>query len=328
MTLLQDDLYNSILVEPFNAGNVNTLNIVSGYATSAMAFHHLNYFSERQHRIRLNLTVGMVPRDGMSTSNHRGFVELMNNDFLDNFQCNYIINRPQVHTKLYVWCADNTPVQAFIGSANYTQTALSLGTQREVMSSCDADRAFRYFQDLQRDTIFCNHQDTENEILLVNDNYRRGMPSALDSSVNDTILNSYDSLPSAAVSLLGKDGWVQNVGGLNWGQREGREPNQAYLQLNPDVYRSNFFPIRTIHFTVLTDDGKSFICTRAQKSNEGQAIETPHNNSLLGEYFRNRLGLANGAFVKTSDLEKYGRTDIHFHKIDDETFYMDFSVDR
>ena len=30
--------------------------------------------------------------------------------------------------------------------------------------------------------------------------------------------------------------------GLNWGQRENRDPNQAYLQLEPDVYKSDFFP--------------------------------------------------------------------------------------
>lgn len=58
----------------------------------------------------------------------------------------------------------------------------------------------------------------------------------------------------------------------------------------------------------------------------GAGIETPHNNSLIGEYFRNRLGLPNGAFVKKEDLIRYGRTDVTFYKIDDENYYMDFSV--
>jgi hypothetical protein len=35
--------------------------------------------------------------------------------------------------------------------------------------------------------------------------------------------------------------------------------------------------------------------------------------------------LANGAFVKKQDLERYGRTDVVFYKIGDE-YYMDFSV--
>lgn len=35
--------------------------------------------------------------------------------------------------------------------------------------------------------------------------------------------------------------------------------------------------------------------------------------------------IANGAYVHTSDLKAYGRTDVVFYKIDDEQYYMDFS---
>lgn len=43
-----------------------------------------------------------------------------------------------------------------------------------------------------------------------------------------------------------------------------------------------------------------------------KAITTPASNALLGEYFRNRLGLANGAYVTAADLRSYGRTDVTF----------------
>ncbi len=117
---------------------------------------------------------------------------------------------------------------------------------------------------------------------------------------------------------------MPTASGLNWGQREGREPNQAYLSLRSSVYQTDFFPARTIHFTVYTDDNKVLICTRAQDN--GKAIHTPHNNSLIGEYFRNRLGLTSGEYVTKDDLFAYGRTDVDFYKIDDETYFMDFSV--
>lgn len=120
-----------------------------------------------------------------------------------------------------------------------------------------------------------------------------------------------------------KTGEVQRRGGLNWGQRPGREPNQAYIQLPPEVYNSDFFPKAPQSFTVVTDDDKSFICRRAEKDGQGHAIHTPQNNSYLGEYFRNRLGLVNGAFVTKRDLERYKRTDVVFYKIGDE-YYMDF----
>ena len=64
---------------------------------------------------------------------------------------------------------------------------------------------------------------------------------------------------------------------------------------------------------------------RVEQQND-KAITTPENNSKLGEYFRYRLGLANGAFVTKEDLLRYGRTDVDFYKIDDEQYYMDFSV--
>ena len=51
-----------------------------------------------------------------------------------------------------------------------------------------------------------------------------------------------------------------------------------------------------------------------------------YSNAQLGEYFRNRLGLSNGAFVTKADLETYGRTDVTFYKLDEEQYYMDFAV--
>jgi len=98
--------------------------------------------------------------------------------------------------------------------------------------------------------------------------------------------------------------------------------------------RMGFFPDREQHFTVLTDDGKSIICSTAQSAKKDapldnyKAIHSTTNNSLLGEYFRYRLGLASGAFVNTSDVINYGRTDVTFYKLDDETYYMDFDLPR
>jgi hypothetical protein len=133
------------------------------------------------------------------------------------------------------------------------------------------------------------------------------------------------------VSLLSsRTGEVQNTGGLNWGHRGSKNPNrnrnEAYIQLPPNVYKGKFFPPKPQHFRVVTDDSKQFICVRAEKDDVGQTIHTPLKNSLLGEYFRNRLGLANGAFVTKADLDRYGRTDVVFYKFDDEEYLMDFSV--
>lgn len=78
-----------------------------------------------------------------------------------------------------------------------------------------------------------------------------------------------------------------------------------------------------MRFFVLTYDGKIFICVRAQDN--GKAIHTPQDNSMLGKYFRERLNVPHGSFVHKEDLDRYGRTTVDIFKIDVENYYLDFS---
>lgn len=128
------------------------------------------------------------------------------------------------------------------------------------------------------------------------------------------------------VFLFDKDNEVQY--GLNWGQRDGREPNQAYLQLTPEVYRSDFFPVKKHYFLVDTDDGFSFVMNRGQKGEDGSALETPEDNSLLGKYLRKRLGVPENSRIEKSAIEAYGRSDIDFVKIGMNHYKMDFSLNH
>ncbi|MBR4321052.1 AAA family ATPase [Treponema sp.] len=128
------------------------------------------------------------------------------------------------------------------------------------------------------------------------------------------------------VFLFDKDNEVQY--GLNWGQRDGREPNQAYLQLTPEVYRSDFFPVKKHYFLVDTDDGFSFVMNRGQKGEDGSALETPEDNSLLGKYLRKRLGVPENSRIEKTAIEAYGRSDIDFVKIGMNHYKMDFSLNH
>lgn len=130
------------------------------------------------------------------------------------------------------------------------------------------------------------------------------------------------SISKIKVSLLDNQGDPQY--GLNWGQRIGREPNQAYLQLPKDIYRSDFFPKKPTHFNVKTDDGQTMVFTRAQKTDEGTALQTPEDNSLFGRYLRERMGIPLGKEITKEAILKYGCTEITFFKVGNE-YYMDFS---
>ncbi len=324
--MIYENLYYETLIKPYKEG-ANELHIVSGYATSAMAFHHIEEIKNIGNDINISLIVGMCPSDGLSFSNHKGFLSIMNSDNSKYFTCSYIFKLPPVHSKLYIWHKDGKLYKSFIGSANYTQNAFSL-KQREILAEIKDTNVIDYYNILESESIYCDHVDTEDLIRIYNDkNYYQRHKHEED--VTEAKLNKFidtNGVESVTISLLTRSGDIQSKGGLNWGQRPGRNPNQAYIQLPPEVYRSDFFPKKPIHFTVVTDDSKILICTRAQKDDDGQAIETPHNNSLIGEYFRNRLGLANGEFIKKEHLESYGRTDVTFYKFDDENFLMDFSI--
>jgi len=327
--MITNNLFNHILIDPIQSGS-NKLLIVSGYATSAMAFHHLTELNNLGRTdIEIKLIIGMCSSEGISVSNHNGFKQIVN-DFGGRFQCSYRISNPPSHSKMYLWLSNNEPRLSFLGSANYTQTAFNERRQKEALTECNNRDALAYFESMVGDSIYCEHPDSENLIQIFNDRvYRRRPKELIEVPATETapiFQPDFTTLESITVSLLNRNGNIHNKGGLNWGQRAGREPNQAYIQLPPEVYQSDFFPIRSTHFTVLTDDNKTLICTRAQKNEMGAAIETPHNNSLLGEYFRHRLGLANGAFITKDDLLHYGRIDVTFYKIDDENYYMDFSI--
>ena len=323
--MITDDLFNQVLIEPVKEG-ANQLYIVSGYATSAMASYHLNAVINLEKEIEIKLIVGMCPSDGLAVNHHRGFRELTEQEFPSLFECSYIMDPPPVHSKSYAWFRDDKPICGFVGSANYTQTAF-LSTQREILSECNPLDLLKYFEALADETIYCTHNEAENFIQIHSDNYIKGKEREFEDfqeSKEKGVPNHLYGLPSVKVSLFTKSGIVGTRSGLNWGQRSGRDPNQAYIPLRAVVYKTDFFPERSKHFTVLTNDNKVLICSRAQ--DKGKAIHTPLNNSLMGEYFRNRLGVASGEPVSRTDLERYGRTDIDFYKIDDETYYMDFSV--
>lgn len=132
-------------------------------------------------------------------------------------------------------------------------------------------------------------------------------------------------MTSVAISLLDKNGEVQY--GLNWGQREKRDLNQAYLQLTPEIYKSDYFPVKGKYFIVTTDDNKTFIFTRAQKE-YGCALHTPENNSIIGEYIRNRIGVPSGEEITKEHILNYGRSDIVFTKKDDMHYHLNFSIGK
>ena len=306
--MITGELFEEILLKPASEGATELL-IVSGYAGATMAFRHLDAIAEN---IRVKLVVGMAVRDGVLLSDHQGFRSL---EVGNRFECHYRIERPDVHSKVYIWLANGEPTRAFVGSANYTQQGFGLiGHQQEAMAVADPTLAHSYFEHVLQGSMESHHDDLDMHVRFHND----GQQAPADG----------DRLTIPLYSL--RTGEVPRSAGLNWGHRGtpgyNRNLNEAYIQIGANIGRMDFPPPRPTRFTLLTDSGASFIVTRAQKEGGGHAIETPENNALLGEYFRNRMGLPDGEFVTRQHLEDYGRTDVEFCKIDGDIFSMDFAV--
>lgn len=323
-----DNLFQKVLVEPYEPNS--TLYIVSGYASATMVSRHFRALIGNNPRsraafvrgqdMRIALIVGMAGRDGILKQDHDGFQELAQ-EYDGLFVCRYAVHGAPIHAKTFGWYrGDDTPAIGFTGSANYTQAGF-ISSQREVMVDHDAEEARGYFDIVMPDTIDCL-DETVNDRVRIYSGRRRDEKEVEEDSASFS--DSIEGLPHRRATLLTRSGGIHSAGGLNWGQRQGREPNQAYIGLRAEIYNTDFFPPIGSHFTVITDDGKTLICVRAQQ--RGKGIHTPDNNSLLGIYFRNRIGVSLGDAVSREDLERYGRTDVDFYKLDEETYFMDFSV--
>ena len=318
------DITKTILFEPLSH-DVNELYIVSGYATPTMLSWYIkNLYHKTQTPIRIHLLVGMVPFDGLSVSVHEGFIQLVRGEQpqeIAKLECSYIYDSPAVHSNVFIWAKDGSPVLAFSGSANFVQSSFVGRHRQEVMNECNPQEALEYYQSLIDRSIYVHHAEVEEYVVI--------HPTHAVLDLENTLIEGFDLMAqdgyqTVTLSLITRTGEPGKRSGLNWGQRPGRNPNEAYISLPSKIAKSGFFPLEKRHFTAITDDRHQLIL-RIEQQND-KAITTPARNSDLGEYFRNRLGLANGAYVTRENLDRYGRTDVVFLKLDEETYYMDFSV--
>ena len=334
-------LFDYALVQPrISASLPETLKIVSGYASSAMAVSHFLEIASVAKRLKrslplnVELVYGMTGSEGLTKPNHMGFVSLSEHkefNYNGSFSCSYVKRPRSVHSKVYVWCKGNVPVNAFVGSANYSEQAFRSVSRTETLAECDPDSALDFFNEIKGLTINC--LDAKWGDFTPRARPVIGNPTSAVIGIEDDITSPFYGKQKLELSLLTRNKDLGNGSCLNWGVcsdgsprtsgSSSREPNQAYIGIPSNVQRSGFFPDRPYRFTVTTDDDKVLSCVRAQDN--GKAIETPQDNSELGRYFRNRLGLKPGSYIKVEDMRRYGRLSVTFYKLDDDSFFMDFS---
>lgn len=336
--MIDENLVEELLIAPARAGG-NKLTILSGYATPEMVSQHFNMFlrklpGERRKNMEVQLVYGMSGIDGVPTRAHAGFVELSENLVDGRFSCFYVRRQKSFHDKIYLWWRDGRPWRAWTGSANYTQNGFGIGNRsamhHESVVEIDPDVARTIIDKACSDSISANSEEIENHVDFYLEPPGRAESLAVATRIEpvDSDFSLFDKVELPLFSV--KENRIHDSSGLNWGQRTvngvKREPNQAYIPVPAGVAKSDFFPAIGVHFTLLLPGGESMIVTRAQQG--GKAIECPANNSRIGQYFRNRLGIPSGAFVELEDLDHFGARFATIYKLDDGTYALDYTSPR
>ena len=322
--MIVNKLYPTALIEP-NLKGANKLYIVSGYASATFARRHIVELLATKKDFEINLIIGMPN----SKSDHLAFLAL-HTEFGSKFKGYYYRNSAPVHCKVYSWFNNDTPVIGYTGSANYSQYGFFKHLQVNQLNDDDPIQIKALFDDLLTRSVYIPH-----EVVVLPEYYRTPhIGSIAPGTINWEIPEI-----RVTISFLTKKGILPEGGsGLNWGQRlekitnkkteevtyKHRGHNQAYLPLRLDSRKEGFLPELAYSFSLITDDGQSFDCVVAQDGRK--AIHSTNDNSEIGRYFRNRIGIPLNTRVTIEDLEKYGRTDYTIEKIDEETFLLDFSV--
>lgn len=311
-----DSIAQQLLFDPINEG-ANKLCILTSHATPSMASWLLKSYEEKGITdVEVELIISDVIDEGIDAVSHEGFKELHGNRYSSiwsNFSCCYLCQPPALKKNYYIWLDGETPIKAFCCSYEFTQQSILRG-HSGAMHSRIAAYAYGLYEKAVDHSIYCNHSEVDDYIVV------RSSTAALSTSSATSEENCVH------LSLLARGGETGTKSGLNWGQRSHRNKNEAYIPLPVKIARSDFFPLNKQHFLVVTDDHHT-LQLRVEQQND-KAITTPASNALLGEYFRNRLGLPNGSYIKKEHLLAYGRSDVTFHKIDEEQYYMDFSVNN
>lgn len=281
----------------------------------------------RLEQLPFNSTViyGMYGSEGIKPTLHHSLLKIQNS--IDNLDVFY--SQLPVHSKCYAWRRRGEIIHALVGSANFSTNGLSTPF-REVLAETTYD-TFRplnaYIQHVLNNSISC---------------LEIGKERMVENVVN---------LEFCSMTLLGRDGEVQNAAGLNWGQNPNNHttPNDAYIPIRAEHIRAyqHLFPPKQLNpqhvdgrgrlqrhndaIEIIWDDGLTMEgLFEGSQPVEGviypKQISSFPIKAQLGEYIRSRIGVPLGQPVRRHHLERYGRTDITVSLLAEGVYKFDFSV--
>lgn len=277
--------------------------------------------------LRSKIVYGMYGSEGIEEDLHNSLIKLQNE--FSNVSIFY--SQLPVHSKCYTWMHKREIVHALIGSANFSTNGLTT-PYREVLAETTRDTFSplnEYIKKILNNSVSCLEVDLS-EV----------MAAAPISSTKICLL-----------SLLGRDGEVQNVAGLNWGQGTGNHTtiNDSYIKIRIQDIKNfpNLFPQKLNYpiisagrgkmhrhndsFDIIWDDGTTMEGIFFGNQVISGVLYPKQVGSFpayseMGIYFRKRLGIPLGQPVRRYHLERYGRLDVGISMIGERVYKFDFSV--
>lgn len=315
---IMNEFEKNVFEIPYKQG-YRTLHVLTGYIGANFVKEILETYPD----LVLDIVVGMTSHEGISRWQHIQCQQICQL-FAGRAYISYQIERPGNHRKVYWWESEGSlPQKVFVGSANFSANAFK--EQRELLVEATEENIEEVFEDLS--TILCTEVQVEKKINIFDvdvTNYQIMKDDGEIEQKKVVNINGQHFTDYVELPLTGRGGEVQAKAGLNWGQRAGRDPNQAYIAVSGKIHENNptFFPPLAEPFCMITDDNRVLDCVMAQANRKG--LHTKVNRDL-GVYFRSRLGVASGNMVVKEDLVKYGRQSVTIFKLEEDLYYMDFS---
>lgn len=316
--MLYTDNLQDIIFQRHQIVDSDELIILSGYIGPAPIIKLGNL------PLRATVIYGMYGSVGINPTLHTSLMTIQESiNTLSIFYSNI-----PIHSKCYIWKKDGTIIYALIGSANFSNNGLTT-PYREVLAETTLDTFTPlriYIQYILNNSILCSQLNNQ-QVLL-----------------NNTDPNI------CTMTLLSKNGEVQNSAGLNWGQNPNNHttPNDAYIAIRAAYIREfpTLFPPKQFNNThthgrgrihrhndsieIIWDDGITMegLLEGTQQINGliyPKQISSFPEKSHLGEYIRHRIGVPLNQPVRKHHLESYGRTDIKISLLGEGVYKFDFS---
>ena len=269
---------------------------------------------------------GMYGIEGIKRPLHNSLIKLQNTLTTVNI---FYSNLP-VHSKCYAWRNKGEIVHAMVGSANFSTSGLTT-PYREILAETTHD-------------TFSPLNDYIKKVL-------NNAISCLEIGMNNVVTPAADAL--CFLSLLGRDGEVQNAAGLNWGQNPANHTtkNDSYIKIRIQDVKNfpELFPPKQInplrydgrgkihrhndHVEIIWDDG---VCMDGlffgNQNIDGimypkQVGSFPHY-AEMGKYLRQRLNVPEGQPIRKFHLKRYGRDTIGISLINEGVYKFDFSINN